>query len=138
MKYLIALGLSALIAAPAQSSPVSVAGGDWSNIPLVHQTGEKRISADAIEKMEVAARGECAGAIQPARRIKMTIPFLIHFSPQGGVEQVVVKRLDCPTIEQVAGSAVLQLAKDGAYRPTGENQERWYRGEISFTSFDSH
>lgn len=116
------------------SSQVSVASGDWSNIPLVRNQGTLRISTEAVEQIEAAAFGECAKPGQSDRHLKLTIPFLIRFSPQGSVEQVVVRRMNCPRIEQVAGGAVLQIARDGGYRPTGENLEHWYRGEINIKS----
>ena len=134
MKHLFALGLSALLAAPALSSPVSVAGGDWSNIPLARTAGLNRVSTDVIDRIEAAAIGECRLPGQSKRHVKLSIPFIIQFSPSGDVEQVVVQRLNCPAIEQAAGGAILTLAQKGEYRPTGENLEHWYRGQINFES----
>jgi hypothetical protein len=135
MKTLLVPLLSIALAFPAAlaAAPVSVAGGDWSNIPLVHQTQKLRISADTIDRIEQAAFGECAKPGQSKRRADVTVPFLIRFTPTGEVEQVVVHRVDCPAIEQVAGGAVYQLAADGEYKPTGENAERWYRGVLSIS-----
>lgn len=116
------------------STPVSVASGDWSNIPLVQQRGLARVSTNTIEQIEQAAVGECALPGQSKRQVDLTIPFMIKFSTAGAVEQVVVHRVDCPTIEQAVGSAVLTMANGGEYRPTGENREGWYRGDISFRS----
>ena len=134
MKFLIAFGLSALLAAPAQTAPVSVAGGDWSNIPMARTAGVHRVSTDVIEQIEAAALGECQIPGQSKRRVKLSVPFIIQFSPSGAVEQVVVQRLNCPAIEQAAGGAILTLAQKGEYQPTGENLERWYRSEIAFES----
>lgn len=134
MKHLIAFGLSALLVAPAYSTPVSVAGGDWSNIPLARTAGTHRVATEVIEQIEAAAIGECQLPGQSKRQVKLTIPFIIQFSPSGEVQQVVVQRLNCPTIEQAAGGAILTMAQLGEYRPTGENLEHWYRGEISFES----
>ncbi len=134
MKRLIAFGFCALLAASANASPVSVAGGDWSNIPLAKTAGLHRVSTDVIERIEAAAIGECQLPGQSKRKVELNIPFIILFSPTGAVEQVVVKRLNCPTIEQAAGGAILTMAQKGEYQPTGENLERWYRGEISFVS----
>jgi len=117
----------------AAGSQVSVAGGDWSNIPLVKRSSNLRISDDLISKIETAAFGECSKPGQSKSRLDMNIPFLVRFTPDGRVEEVVVRRLDCPTIEQAAGGAVLQLARAGEYRPTGENLAGWYRGEITIS-----
>ncbi|HET9395269.1 MAG TPA: hypothetical protein VFO36_04370 [Nitrospiraceae bacterium] len=134
MKHLFALGLAGLISAPAHSSPVSVAGGDWSNIPLARTAGLNRVSTDVIERIETAAVDECRLPGQSKRHVKLSIPFIIQFSPSGEVQRVVVQRLNCPTIEQAAGSAVMTLAQKGEYRPTGENLEHWYRGQINLES----
>ena len=134
MKHLFALGLAALMAAPAQGSPVSVAGGDWSNSPAARTAGLHRVSTDVIEQIEAAAVGECKLPGQSKRHVRLSIPFLIQFSPSGAVEQVVVQRLNCPAIEQAAGGAILTLAQKGEYKPTGENLEHWYRGEFSLVS----
>ena len=136
MKLGIGFGLFAALSSSAAftATPVSVAGGDWSNIPYVQQKGLLRVSTDVIEQIEQAAIGECAIAGQSKRHVDLTIPFMIKFSPAGAVEQVVVRRVDCPTIEQAVGSAVLTMAKGGEYQPTGENREGWYRGDISFNS----
>ena len=100
--------LSTALASPAATTtaPVSVAGGDWSNIPYVFQTETMRPSRDTIDRIEAAAFGECAKPGQSKRRAEVNVPFLIRFSPTGAVEQVVVHRIDCPAIEQVAGGAV--------------------------------
>ena len=129
---LIATAISA--PATATSTQVSTAGGDWSNIPLVKNSGSHRISPDAVSQMEAAAEGECAQPGRSTKLVKINVPFLIQFSADGAVEHVVVKNINCPAIEKVAGGAVLQLAKEGAYQPTGENVENWYRGELNITS----
>ena len=131
------LGLALLAAVSgdvsAAGSQVSVAGGDWSNIPLVKRSSNLRISDELISKIEAAAFGECAKPGQSKKRLNMNIPFLVRFMADGSVDQVVVKRLNCPTIEEAAGGAVLQMARAGEYRPTGENAAGWYRGEITIS-----
>lgn len=117
----------------ATGSQVSTADGDWSNIPLVRDRGSLRFAPDTFDAIEAAAVGECAKPGQSKRNVNVAVPFLIRFTPQGGVGQVVVKNISCPAIEQAVGGAILQMAKDGAYVPTGENQEHWYRGEINIT-----
>jgi hypothetical protein len=127
--------LATLSSIPAlANSPVSVAGGDWSNIPFIRQSGSLRLSDAVIDKIETAAVGECHLPGQSEKRVRLTIPFMVQFSPDGAVQQVIVKQLNCPAIEQAAGGALLQLARQGEYRPTGENTEGWYRGEISISS----
>ena len=135
MTTLLATLLSAVLtsSAPAAAAPVSVASGDWTNIPLVRQAGALRPSGDTMDLIEKAAFGECAKPGLSRRRAEVSIPFLIRFTPAGQVEQVVIHNIDCPAIEQAAGGAIFQLATDGEYKPTGENLERWYRGTLSIS-----
>ncbi|QDP18804.1 hypothetical protein [Sphingomonas xanthus] len=126
--------LAATSASMALASPqVSTAGGDWSNIPLIKTQGSLRISTEAIDQIEAAAAGPCARSGLSKKHVELTMPFLVKFSSQGAVERVVVREMQCAAIEQVIGGAVLQLAKAGEYRPTGENIEGWYRGEIALS-----
>ena len=111
-----------------------MAGGDWSNIPVARAAGLHRVSSDVIAQIEAAAVDECKLPGQSKSYVKLSIPFLIQFSPSGEVEQVVVHRLNCPGVEQAVGGAILTLAEKGEYRPTGENLEHWYRGEFRFVS----
>jgi hypothetical protein len=134
MTLLISL-LSTTLALPAATAtaPVSVAGGDWSNIPYARQTNKLRPSTDTMDQIEAALFGECAKPGQSKTRAEINIPFLIRFTPEGGVQQVVVHRIDCPAIERVAGGTIYRLATDGEYKPTGENPEGWYRGALNIS-----
>ena len=127
------IALSALIAAASPAIPVSVASGDWSNIPYAQQRGSLRVSTRTIEKFEAALMGECNAAAANGR-LELTVPFLIRFGRDGSVQQVVVRRLDCPSAESLVGGAILQMARSGEFRPTGENLTGWYRGQFSLDS----
>jgi len=128
------IALALVSAAAAPTVPVSVASGDWSNIPYAHQRGIERVSTSSIEQFETALTEQCKPAIGANRELKVTVPFLIRFGTDGSVQEVVVHRLNCPSAEAVLGGAVLQLARSGEYKPTGENLTGWYRGEFSLQS----
>ena len=134
MRIVLATVLAALTASPLPAQEVSVAGGDWSDIPPLVQLGSKTISERALTQLNdavVASKCEAAGS---ERHMRLSVPFLLRFSGQGHIEQVVVQRIGCPAVETVLGGAVLQLAKSGEYRPSGVNQTGWYRGlfEVSY------
>ena len=129
---IIALALASTAATP--TVPVSVASGDWSNIPYAQQRGLKRVSTSSIEKLELALTKDCKNAIGAARQLELKVPFLIRFGADGSVQEVVLQRLNCPSAEAVLGGAVLQLARSGEYQPTGEYVTGWYRGDFSLQS----
>ena len=134
MKLVLATVIAGLAASSLPAQEVSVAGGDWSDIPPLVQLGSKTISERALTQLtDAVALNKCEAA-GSEKHMKLSVPFLLRFSGQGNIEQVVVQRIGCPAVETVLGGAVLQLAKSGEYRPSGVNQTGWYRGlfEVSY------
>lgn len=127
------LAIAVLFAAPAYSQ-VSTATGNWENIPRVTKRGNQSYSAFAMTKLDAALTSDCMKRERRNQIVDVSIPFLIEFGSDKSVKRVVVKKLDCPQAEALIGGVVLELAKTGEYRPTGENQANWYRGEIELSS----
>ena len=126
--------LAAASAVAAADAEVSVASGDWNDIPALLQTGDLQISDKFAERLSSAVgANNCASAGTP-KHVNVNMPFLVQYSPQGVVQRVVVHRIDCPAVETIVGSAVLRMAQQGNYRPTGYNREGWYRGQFAFES----
>ena len=123
------------LAGPATAQRVEVAEGDWSNLPLMRFTDIQAISPAVVLKVqELGTNGECALAGVSKRRIDMTVPFLVRFSPAGSVEHVVLRKLGCAKAEGVLAAALLSMLKAGTFKPTGKNLTGWYRSELSFAS----
>ena len=127
------LALAMTFSEPA-SSQLSVATGNWAEIPLVEKRGVQNFAFYDMQRVDAALTGECRKRDRRNQPIDVDVPFLIEFAPDLSVKRVVVQRLDCPSAEQIIGSAVLHLAKTGEFRPTSENQTGWYRGQFSMTS----
>lgn len=131
------LGLSLFLAASgtAQGQSVEIGTGDWSEVPAIQPRGNMHVTARIMDRLHrIAAESRCTVQGFTRRRIAMTVPFVIRFTPQGAVERIILRDLSCPQLESVLGAVLLQMAHAGAYRPTGENRERWYRSELSFQS----
>lgn len=128
--------LALLFSAPslAQAGQLSTATGDWSDIPLIAKRGQQSFSFYNMTRIDAALSGECKLREKRSDRFNLKVPFLVEFTPDGRVTQVVVQRINCPTAEQMIGSAVLDLARTGEFLPTGENQVGWYRGEFNLDS----
>jgi hypothetical protein len=92
------------------------------------------ISPEVVLKVqELVTSGECTLAGVSKRRIDMTVPFIVRFSPAGrGACRSAQARL-CKA-EGVLAGAVLGLLKAGTFKPTGKNLTGWYRSELSFAS----
>ena len=125
--------LAAAGTAPAQK--VETAEGDWSDLPLMRFVDTANISPSSVlEIQKLVTSGQCQLAGVSKRKLDMTVPFLVRFSPSGNVEHVVLRKLGCPKAETILAGAVLAMLKARAFRPTGENQTGWYRSELSFAS----
>ena len=125
---------AAMLAVTPTQAQVSVATGNWDNIPLATKRGNKAFSAFAMTKVDAALTSQCRQRERRNQQFDFTVPFLIEFAPDKSVRRVVIQKMDCPQAEALIGGAVLELAKTGEYQPTGENQTNWYRGEFGLTS----
>ena len=134
MKLMVLGVISALGATPLGAQQVSVATGDWSNIPVVQSRGAYRISPRAVDDIAAGASNHQCPAIGNERHLSMSVPFLVEFTAAGAVNQVVVRNLGCPKVESALGGAILQLAKSGEYKPTGVNIVGWYRGQFELSA----
>ena len=134
MKKLVLLALlGAATAAPAAT--VEVATGDWSGLPLLKYRGVEHISSIAISNIhEIVRSGQCDLPGQSRRKLDMTVPFAVHYHPNGTLNRVILPKMNCQPVEAIMGRVVLDLVEGGEFRPTGENSEGWYRSEISFSS----
>lgn len=133
MKRLLAL---ALLLAPVPASfatIVEVADGDWSFLPLMKQRGSDHLNNDALARIdEIIHAHQCTFPGQDGPHYEVTVSFAAHFTAGGGLDRLVMKRLNCPEVESLIGGALLEMIKGGDYRPGGENVDGWYRGELSF------
>jgi hypothetical protein len=132
MKNLItALALS-LFAAPIAAQNVSSAEGDWSNIPELRKNRIVELSSGAQNMVEkVVAQGKCK-AVGSKDRVNLALPFLVEFAPDNKVASIMVKRIGCPEVESIAASTALYAAQAGTFKPNGDNEAGWYRGEVSY------
>ena len=128
------LALALAVSEPAESPQLSVATGDWNNIPLASKKGLQGFDMFAMTEVDAVLTSQCRKRERRNQHVNVAVPFLIEFGADRRVKRVVVQKLDCPAAETIIGSAVMQLAKNGEYQPTGENDAGWYRGEFAISS----
>ena len=132
MKRLLALALL-LSPVPATAATVEVAEGNWSYLPQLKVRGYDHMNDRVVANVYNLARTkECEFPGQSWQRLDMTLSFAAHFNPDGSLNRVVMKRLGCPKAESMLGGMLLEMIQGGDYKPTGENPDGWYRGELSF------
>lgn len=136
MKLIVIGAVAAIAATPIAAQQVSVAGGDWNNIPLVISRGQVAAAPRVIDDIATAAvSNRCTNVARDARHVNLSVPFLIEFAGNRDVQQIVVQSIGCPKVEALVGGTLWQMAKEGEYRPTGENQVGWYRGQFEVSSY---
>ena len=121
-----------LFAVPVVAQTVSSGDGDWSNIPELRKNRIVELSSGAQNMLEkVVAQGKCK-SVGNKDRVNLALPFLVEFTPDNRVVNIMVKRIGCPEVESIAASTALYAAKAGAIKPNGDNEAGWYRGEVSY------
>jgi hypothetical protein len=134
IKNTLAFGLALALVqhAPAQSQAVEVGEGDWRNIPFLTGNRTVNLGIGAMERVDkIVAAGKCR-AIGRRDTIKLLMPFIVEFNPDKSVARLVIKRIGCPEVEQIAASAAVHAAKTGRVVSDGKNDAGWYRGEVSY------
>jgi hypothetical protein len=132
MKAILAALVLAGLSVPSAAQTVQTAEGDWSGLPRMIFGDDENISGDVpVALQRLVTSGECRLMGVSKRKVDMTVPFLVRFSPTNEVQDVVVRTLGCAKAEAILGATIARLAKAGTLKPTGENSEGWYRSELS-------
>jgi hypothetical protein len=136
MKLTAVFATLACIATPLAAQQISVGTGDWSNIPQVISRGHVAATPRTVDDIAAAAvSGSCTNVARDVRHVNLSVPFLILFTGKGEVQNIVVQKLGCPKVESLVGGTLLQMAKEGEYRPTGANEIGWYRGQFEVSTY---
>jgi hypothetical protein len=138
MRHLLAASLLLAAAVPAAAQTVETATGDWSAIPEMRRQNGASIEVDAIAAIsEAMERGECVISGQRRRNVDVNMPFLVLFNASGAVDRLVIQPLGCPRAEGLFAGAVLRMVQRGAFTPSGQRRQGWFRGEIGFAISNS-
>lgn len=124
-----------LLSAPAAAQTVQVADSDWSNLPQLRHVSNNHLDSLMLAGVhDVIRRGDCELPGQGRHNVDLTVPFATQIGKDGKVSQLVLKRLNCPTVEGIVAGALLEMLNGGDYKPVVYNQTGWYQGEFSFVS----
>lgn len=134
MKRFLASALCvALMGASVPPVAVETANGDWSKLPLLNQNGYEHLNTNVMVKLhDIAKHHQCQLSEYVGDRLNFGVSFAAQFDPDGTLRRIVIPKLNCPAAEGIVGGALLQMIQAGDYRPTGKNQDGWYRGNFSF------
>jgi hypothetical protein len=135
MKLLLPLSLIlGLAAGPLPSATVVTADGDWSSLPRLQERGYDHLNTKVMVRLhEIASQGQCRLPGYSGGTLNFRLSFAAQFDPAGSLQRVVLPKLNCPEAEGIIGGTVLEMVRDGDYRPTGKSPEGWYRGQFTFS-----
>lgn len=126
---------AAFLLAAAQAPVVEVATGDWSSVPWMTNRSFVGIGPEALESIHRSfASGECRLPGQSGKRLNLKLPFLVEFGSDGEVKGLVLRKIDCPSVERILASSLLEQVRSGEYRPPRGGAEGWYRSEVHIVS----
>ena len=132
------LGLSLLLASASASATVpvvEVANNNFAWLPTLESRGTFGLTPEAITTIhQLVIDGDCKIAGQNKHDLDMTVPFAVHYAPDGSLEKIVIQKLGCPRVEGILGGVLLDMFSRGEFRPTGANEDGWYRSQLSFAS----
>jgi hypothetical protein len=113
---------------------VDVGRADWKSLPSLKTAGRPLPTPLMVEKVEnLLASGKCKLKGQSANRFDITIPYAVLVKPDGSSNNVIVGETGCAELESLVGVVVLQLAREGEFRPSaGDKQPRWLASAINF------
>jgi hypothetical protein len=132
MRNVFWLGAALFLSTPVMAQSVEVGTGDWSAIPLLGKQSTVGMGMAATNKIDqIVANGGC-DAIGRNRTINLHMAFLVEYTPSGNAKRIIVQRIGCPDVEQIAAASALYAVEKGIVRATGENEAGWYRGAISY------
>jgi len=138
MKLVLAAAMALLLGStPASATTVEVGTGDWRNVPMMQHFGEALDSNSVAAIYEMVESGECVMPGQRKGKLDMTVPFIVLFTPSGTVDRLVIEKMGCTKAEGIIAGALLKLIDARAFRPSRGRREGWFKGEVSFSHYDS-
>ena len=134
MKRLLALPL--LLATMAQAVPmpkVEAATGDWSELPALQSRNYDHLQSNVMERLwELAHSRTCAIPGYSSGNLDFRTSFAAQYNPDGSLARLIVPKLDCPEAESILAGALVEMIPGGDFRPTGNSEEGWYQGSLTF------
>lgn len=122
-----------LLAASGPQPTVETAGGDWTQLPAMRFRGYDHLQPKVMAYLyQIAYRRQCTIPGYSVGKLDLNLPFAAQFSPDGGLQRVILPKLNCPAAEGALGGALIDMIQAGDYRPTGENPDGWYQSKLAF------
>jgi hypothetical protein len=125
--------LSALMAGATPAAiQVDVGHANWASMPRIERVDRQLPTPPMIDRVQALLGSKCRLPGQRRSRFNITIPYAVLVNPDGSASHVVVGETGCADLESYVGLIVLELARNGDFRPSGGPAPRWMSSEINF------
>jgi len=125
--------LSALLAGAAPAPiQVDVGHANWSTMPGLERIDRMLPTPSMVDRVQALLGSKCRMPGQRRGRFNITVPYAVLVNPDGTASHVVVGETGCADLESYVGLIVLELARNGDFRPSGGAAPRWMSSEINF------
>ena len=122
-----------MAAPPAEEVTVDVGRADWATLPQLKTAGRPLPTPMMVAKVEeMLASKACRLKGQSPARFDIDVPYAVLVKPDGSSNNVIVAETGCPQLESFVGMVVLELAREGEFRPSADQRPRWLASSINF------
>lgn len=102
-------------------------------LPAVKRAERELPTAAMVGQVStMLAEGKCALKGQRPARFDIDVHYAVLLDPDGTAQRVVVGELGCPALETYAGALVLEFARLGDFKATGQKNAKWFGGILNF------
>ena len=125
--------LAAAPVAPVPNVQVDVGQFDPAAFPEAEMRERRMPHHTMLTRVEdILRERRCRLQGQSHRRFDIRVPYVVMLTPDGTPTRFVVADIGCQPIEAFVGRVILELAREGDFRPTGADEPQWYRSELRF------
>lgn len=122
-----------LLATSPTYAPIFVGRFDPADFPNAHRVERRLPHAEMNHRVEKMLAGECTLPGQTKTKFNITVPYAVLLDNVGKAKKVVVKDINCPSMEKLVGQIGSELASHGDFRVAHQEGERWYVSEVYFS-----
>ncbi|HEX8216908.1 MAG TPA: hypothetical protein VF577_05540 [Allosphingosinicella sp.] len=120
--------------APAVTPAVDVGRFDETTFPAATLRNRRMPYDTMLTRIETILRErQCRLEGQSHRNYDIRVPYVVMLEPDGTPTRFVVADIGCQPIESWVGRILLELARNGDFRPTGASEAGWYGNQLRFS-----
>ena len=121
-----------LLASSPTYAPIFVGRFDPADFPNAQKVERRMPHAEMDHRVEKILADECKLPGQTKIKYNITIPYAVLLDPTGKAKKVVVKDINCPSLEKLVGQVGSELSRLGDFKIAHAEGDRWYVSDVYF------